>query len=89
MLIHLETGRCASQTTEEILDDIADECPQSRKYIIGNRRCGWIYACPSCDSKFRKLSALYQHAEDVAGCEDILYGVGCLAILMRFIARSV
>lgn len=90
MLIHLESGSCASETTEERIDDLADKCPRSWEYINGNRRGygGWIYACPSCDKQFAKLSALYQHAEDVTDCSGPLFGPGCLAKLKRFIARN-
>jgi hypothetical protein len=37
--------------------------------------------------KFPKLSALYQHAEDVPPCSSPLDGHGYLAKLERFVAR--
>ena len=46
------------------------------------------YKCPSCEGKFSKLSALYQHAEDVPPCASPINGHGCLAKLERFIVRS-
>ncbi|KAL3410501.1 hypothetical protein V8F44DRAFT_635094 [Aspergillus fumigatus] len=88
MLIHLESGSCASDTTEEDIDDIAHDCYQSRKYIDDDlEHGGWLYRCPSCEMRFPKLSALYQHAEDVPPCSSPLNGQGCLAKLKRFVAR--
>jgi hypothetical protein len=88
MLIHLESGNCASDTTEEEIDDIAHDCYQSRKYINDDPEDGWqLYRCPSCETRFSKLSALYQHAEDAPPCSSPLKGDGCLAKLERFVAR--
>lgn len=89
MLIHLESGTCASEVTEEEIDDIARRCFQSKQYIDDTLANGdWTYMCPSCDKAFFKLSALYQHVEDVAPCSPMSQGNGCLAKLERFIARS-
>ena len=89
MLVHLESGNCASGATEDELDNMAHECYQSRKYIKdGLEDGGWLYRCPSCEGEFSKLSALYQHAEDVPPCSDPINGQGCLVKLERFIARS-
>lgn len=33
MVIHLESGNCESEVTEDEIDDIAIDCFQSRKYI--------------------------------------------------------
>jgi uncharacterized C2H2 Zn-finger protein len=88
MLIHLESGSCASDTTEEDIDDIAHDCYQSRKYLDEDLKDGgWLYRCPSCEMNFSKLSALYQHAEDVPPCSSPLNGHGCLAKLERLVAR--
>lgn len=90
MLIHLESGKCASDVTEEEIDNLARECYQSRKYINDGLEDGrWLYKCPSCEGEFSKLSALYQHAEDVPPCSSPINGHGCLAKLQRFIARSI
>lgn len=89
MLIHLESGKCASGVTEDELDNMACECYQNRKYINdGLEDGGWLYRCPSCEGEFSKLSALYQHAEDVPPCSYLINGHSCLAKLERFIARS-
>lgn len=87
MVIHLESGNCASEVTEDEIDEIARECFQSLKYIDDDLEGGgWTYICPSCDKNFSKLSALYQHAEDVSLCSHSMKGHGCLAKLERFIA---
>ncbi|KAL3459552.1 hypothetical protein BJX64DRAFT_264544 [Aspergillus heterothallicus] len=89
ILIHLESENCASEVTEEEIDDLARQCYQSGKYI--NTGCegeGWSYRCPNCNYTSAKLSALYQHAEDVLSCSPLLSENGCLAKLARFIDRS-
>ena len=53
VLIHLQSGNCASAITEEEIDGLARRCYQSRKYI--NDGCeGWIYKCPRCEIEFSK-----------------------------------
>jgi hypothetical protein len=89
MLIHLESGTCASEVTEEEIDDIAHRCFQNKQYIDDTlENGGWTYVCPICDKDFSKLSALYQHVENVTSCSPSTMGNGCLAKLERFIARS-
>ena len=78
-----------SEVTEEEIDDLARQCYQSGKYInTGFEGEEWSYMCPNCDYTSAKLSALYQHAEDVSLCSSLLSGNGCLAKLAHFIARS-
>jgi hypothetical protein len=78
-----------SEATKEEIDDLALQCYQNGKYInTGLEGDEWPFKCPSCDYKFAKLSALYQHAEDVLPCSSLLSGNGCLAKLARFINRS-
>ncbi|KAL3456781.1 hypothetical protein BJX64DRAFT_270116 [Aspergillus heterothallicus] len=86
MLIHLESGACASQMTKDEIDDLAHECYQSRKFINdpANDGEGWMYKCPSCYREFLNLSGLYQHAEDVQVC-----GHACLDKLQVWIAKCV
>ncbi|BCR98405.1 putative C2H2 finger domain protein [Aspergillus luchuensis] len=85
MLIHLESGACQSGVSEETIDDLATECYQSRKYIVGTDG-DWQYECPDCERQFWQLSALYQHVEDVPACSYLATGDGCLAKLERFMA---
>jgi hypothetical protein len=78
-----------SEATEEEIDDLARQCYQNGKYInTGLEGDEWPFKCPSCDYKFAKLSALYQHAEDDLPCSSLLSWNGCLAKLARFIDRS-
>ncbi|KAL4947492.1 hypothetical protein BDW69DRAFT_204329 [Aspergillus filifer] len=86
MLIHLVFGNCQSGATEATINQLARKCYQSRKYTIGYDE-GWGYRCPSCDKEFPKLSALYQHVEDVLLCGSSSKQ-GCLAKLEHFIARN-
>ncbi|KAF9884196.1 hypothetical protein FE257_002187 [Aspergillus nanangensis] len=89
VLIHLESGHCASNVTKEAIDDIAREYYQSRKYISHERGTdGWVYKCPSCERQFATLSAVYQHAENVRRCSSPTNERGCLAQLARYIARQ-
>ncbi|RDH32361.1 hypothetical protein BDQ94DRAFT_159994 [Aspergillus welwitschiae] len=85
MLIHLESGACSSGVTEDTVDDLAKECYQSRRYTVETDG-GWRYECPECEKEFTKLSALYQHVEDVPSCSHLANGDGCLAKLERFMA---
>ncbi|OJJ66363.1 hypothetical protein ASPBRDRAFT_48998 [Aspergillus brasiliensis CBS 101740] len=89
MLIHLESGACPSDTTEETIDDLARECYQSKKYTVQTTDGGWLYECPDCERGFGKLSALYQHVEDVPACSYLARGNNCLAKLEHFIACRV
>ena len=88
MFIHLESWNYASDVTEEEIDDIAHDYFQSRKYIHGLKDGGWTYMCPTCDKKFLKLSAVYQHVEDIAVCSSAVKGHNCLAKLERLIAQN-
>ncbi|KAL3256745.1 hypothetical protein ABHI18_007350 [Aspergillus niger] len=89
VLIHLGSGGCSSNITEDDLDDLARECYQSRKYINDELEDGgWLYTCPHCVTEFSKLSALYQHAEDVPSCSYLAKDHGCLVKLKRFISRK-
>ncbi|KAL7651653.1 hypothetical protein ACMYSQ_008991 [Aspergillus niger] len=85
MLIHLESGACPSGVTEDTVDDLAKECYQSRRYTVETDG-GWRYECPECEKEFTKLSALYQHVEDVPACSHLVNGDGCLAKLEHFMA---
>ncbi|RAL06605.1 uncharacterized protein BO97DRAFT_401671 [Aspergillus homomorphus CBS 101889] len=87
MLIHLEAGNCLSGVTEGKMDSIAHEFHRSWKYIVSEDG-GWLYKCPSCEKEFSKLSALFQHVEDIPMCSFLSRGHGCLAELERFVARS-
>lgn len=60
MLIYLESGSCASDTTKEEINNIAHACYQRWKYINNNLKDrGQLSSCPSYKIKFLKLSILY------------------------------
>ncbi|KAL3412930.1 hypothetical protein V8F44DRAFT_632872 [Aspergillus fumigatus] len=73
VLIHLESGGCSSNITEDDVDDLAHECYQSRKYINYDLEDGgWLYACHT----------------DVPSCSYLAKDHGCLAKSERFISRN-
>lgn len=92
MLIHLESGTCASGFCETEIDDIACDFVLNEEYVDRkweDGQCTFKYKCPSCERRdFRTLSALYQHAEDVPNCCYLTEGSGCLADLEEHIARN-
>lgn len=54
VLIHLESGGCSSNITEDDVDDLAHECYQSRKYINYDLEDGgWLYACHTVGQNFQ------------------------------------
>lgn len=88
MLIHLESGNCASFCDMDDIDDMALDCHHNRDYVEDSKWPTWAYICPTCESEFGMLSALYQHAEAVPLCSSPLNGKGCLARLQRFLGRN-
>jgi hypothetical protein len=85
MLLHLESGSCPSGTDIDDIDDLADQCYQSHKYIDEDGD----YICPACNRDFSKLSGLYQHVEDSPDCSYLKESGRCLAKLEHYIARNV
>lgn len=92
MLIHLESGTCASGFGETEIDDIACNFVLNAEYVDWKWEDGrrmFTYKCSSCEkTDFRKLSALYQHSEDVPSCLYLTERGGRLAYLKEHIARS-
>ncbi|KAL2822643.1 hypothetical protein BJX63DRAFT_377172 [Aspergillus granulosus] len=68
MLIHLESNACVSGTTENDIINIATNFDCSDEYF--DEFTDPMFFCPSCESRFNKLSALYQHVEDVPDCSS-------------------
>lgn len=90
MLIHLESGNCQSGTDKERIDDLFCEWDQGWKYKLDDDEGeGLIFLCPECDKDFPRLSALYQHAEDVPRCSYLTEEGGCLDELRVFIERRI
>ncbi|ERF77060.1 hypothetical protein EPUS_06278 [Endocarpon pusillum Z07020] len=86
MLIHLESGKCDSGVNCDRLDSIAYRCYQSRYYTNGWNEY-YQYKCPDCQTKFRYISALFQHAESDA-CNQRCNGTS-LEKLRHYISISV
>jgi hypothetical protein len=61
MILHLESGCCASETCKEEVDDLAMECYQSQYYTSDD--CEYPYECTDCDATFESISGLLQHVE--------------------------
>jgi hypothetical protein len=76
-MIHLESGTCESRTYCGLLDDLAYECYQSDDYTNGWTEC-YKYKCPACLTRFRYLSALFQHVESDACDQDFNGSIGKL-----------
>lgn len=90
MLIHLESGTCPSGTNKEVIDDLFCEWDQGWKYKLDDDEGeGWKYLCPECDKEFWRLSALYQHVEDVPACQYLTEDGECLADLRDFIGNRI
>jgi len=130
MLIHLESGNC--NTDIERLDRLAQECYQSKKYVVtefrhllsqgarlqaraevwetpyeeyecsicdkfSDNRAGIVlhtrspvhdlefFQCPSCDQRFKVLSALVQRVESDRCPEGISNGTGSVRKLLRYL----
>lgn len=70
MYIHLEAGTCSSGADREKINSWAFECYDFDAYST-YRRDGYYWKCPGCGKKFRRISALFQHAESDACTADI------------------
>ena len=83
MMIHLENG-CNTSVGE--LDQLARQCYQWRKYVVpefadyleySNAQSAspgrpYVFKCPTCDTRFKYLSALLQHVESDT-CNEVVY----------------
>lgn len=98
MIIHLESGACASEIEIIDLNESAAECYQWKAYLdadyrddLLNRRNldfeytkpAYAFRCPKCDTGFTKLSGLFQHVESKA-CNQGLYA-GKMGKLVRWL----
>jgi hypothetical protein len=100
MIIHLESGTCASGTDVLDLNESAAMCYQWQKFLDEEYRddmlsCydleeeydGIVYPfkCPGCDTTFSKLSGLFQHVSS-GSCEQRLNG-GPIAKLAKWLSN--
>ncbi|PVI01428.1 hypothetical protein DM02DRAFT_671224 [Periconia macrospinosa] len=98
MIVHLESGRCSEDVDEIELNKTAAECPMWSHFLDDRLRAHlrrrhdlhaiflhrvYPYMCPTCDTPFSKLSALFQHIESPA-CTQSLDN-GAIATLRRFL----
>src|SRR5436190_5839239 len=88
MLIHLESGSCASATDIDKVDNLAFECYQHSKYSTGIDD-DFPYFCPSCEREFQTVSGLLQHSETVPNCQDHVRYPGCLGKLENFMRSRI
>ncbi|ORY00249.1 hypothetical protein BCR34DRAFT_606345 [Clohesyomyces aquaticus] len=94
MIIHLESGACASRIDAQDLNRSAAKCFQWKKWT--NKAFRWRllnygtiekgeypYKCPCCESAMPKLSSLFMHVASQA-CEETL-DEGTIGKLQRYL----
>ncbi|KAK2061321.1 hypothetical protein LY76DRAFT_624641 [Colletotrichum caudatum] len=86
MMLHLEAGSCSSGVTAEEVDDIANECYQSRHYISDDP--DYDFCCPTCQVPFLWMSGALQHAESDA-CSEGLAKDASLGKFLHFLRRQI
>ncbi|KAH8686745.1 hypothetical protein BGZ61DRAFT_453566 [Ilyonectria robusta] len=87
MVLHLETGGCASGTNRSDVCDIAFDCYQSGHYTCDDDR-DFDFSCPTCDVPFLFMSALLQHAESEA-CDETLEWYTALGKFLHFLRQRI
>lgn len=100
MIIHLESGTCASGIDILDLNKSAAMCYQWRKFLAEEYRNDMLsccdleeeyyykvypFMCPECDTSFSKLSGLFQHAGS-GSCEQRLNS-GPIAKLVKWLSN--
>ena len=65
MMIHLESGTCASGVCMTDIDHWAQQCYQHWAYTTSDNG-GYQYKCPDCGMDFKYVSGLFQHVESPA-----------------------
>ena len=98
MIIHLESGTCASEIDIIDLNESAAQCFQWKAYLDEEFRDGLLnrravqsdyddtvypFRCPECDTVFTKLSGLFQHVHSKA-CSQGLHD-GKIGKLVRWL----
>jgi hypothetical protein len=69
MLLHLETGTCASTIDRYYVLRVGRECHRAFYYISVTP--GYAFQCPTCETPFSLMSGLAQHIES-DHCDECL-----------------
>ncbi len=69
MVLHLETGACASNVDCDWVDSVAFECYAAMYYT--SDQGGFDFMCPTCQVPFVYMSSVLQHAESNR-CEECM-----------------
>lgn len=100
MIIHLESGTCASEIDLLDLNESAAMCYQWRQFINEDYRDDMLrccsfedeyydqvypFECPTCGNVFKRLSGLFQHISSPS-CEQTLEG-GAIAKLRKWLEK--
>ncbi|UKZ69693.1 uncharacterized protein TrAtP1_010696 [Trichoderma atroviride] len=85
VILHLEQGACESGVRLQHIDYCAKACHSAQWYL----HAGGGYKCPTCDWRFRFMSALVQHVESDSCDEAMRWKNDPLAIFFRFIKTSI
>ncbi|VTT62652.1 unnamed protein product [Fusarium fujikuroi] len=67
MLLHLETGTCASGADSYFVSNVGRQCYRAFYYV--SYTSGYPFQCPTCETPFSLLSGLVQHVES-DHCDD-------------------
>lgn len=86
MILHLEAGTCECDADLDEITELAFECHQSKFYNSDNP--DFNFECPTCQTPFRFMSGLLQHAESDS-CDESLVEQWPLAIFLRFVKSRV
>ncbi|KID85918.1 C2H2 finger domain-containing protein [Metarhizium guizhouense ARSEF 977] len=72
VLLHLESGNCASEVDNDWMVDLAFECHQARFYTSEDD--DYNFECPTCGTPFLAMSGLLQHVESDVCTEGLAMG---------------
>ena len=86
MVLHLEAGSCSSGTTAKDIDNYASKCYQSSHYTSHDQE--YEHRCPDCETLFKWVSGVLQHAEGGA-CEVSLSKGTPLGKFLHFLRQTI
>jgi hypothetical protein len=82
MVLHLERSTCASGSDEDYVTEVAFDCYQSGHYTSDDPDSR--FQCPTCETPFRLISGLLQHAESDI-CDEHLGSNRALAAFLHYL----